>query len=294
MKTEGTRENIGVLVVEDDSDLRAELVDGLRAAGFRCLGAPDGSAALEALRLCDHSVDVVLADVYMPRLGGIGLVGAIARCDAVDPWVRTVLMSGRGSDEIVREGLRTNAIEILPKPIAMPALVASIARAGEIAVAARRRFTATNTAPGGAPAVTMPASVEAQVTGSLGGDFPQLLAERIRRFMAFERERAEAFGRDLVAAPVWDMLLELLDARLRGNGVSVSSLCIAANAPATTALRRIDDLVAAGLVRRRPDPHDKRRVFVELTDDAVCRLDRFLSSRTIETTESDPPVRRRA
>ena len=49
-----------------------------------------------------------------------------------------------------------------------------------------------------------------------------------------------------------------------------------------------------GLVRRRPDPHDKRRVFVELTDDAVCRLDRFLSSRTIETTESDPPVRRRA
>jgi DNA-binding MarR family transcriptional regulator len=227
----------------------------------------------------------------MPRLGGIGLVGAIARSDAVDPWVRTVLMSGRGSDEVVLEGLRTNAIEILTKPIAMPALVESITRAGEIAIAARCRFTVANRDARVAPAA---ASVPAQVTGSLGGDFPPLLAERIRRFMAFERERADAFGRDLVAAPVWDMLLELLDARLRGQCVSVSSLCIAANAPATTALRRIDDLVAAGLVRRRPDPTDKRRVFVELTDDAVHKLDRFLSSRNIETTESDPRVRRRA
>ncbi len=291
METEGTRDAVGVLVVEDDLDLRAELVDGLRAAGFRCVGAPDGAAALEALRLCNHSVDVVLADVYMPRLGGIGLVGAIARSDVVDPWVRTVLMSGRGSDEIVREGLRTNAIEILPKPIAMATLVASIARAGEIALAARRRFTAANPDACAAPDTV---AGPAQVTGSLGCDFPPLLAERIRRFMAFERERADAFGRDLVAAPVWDMLLELLDARLRGQGVSVSSLCIAANAPATTALRRIDDLVAAGLVRRRPDPTDRRRVFVELTDDAVHRLDRFLSSRNIETTETDSPVRRRA
>jgi DNA-binding MarR family transcriptional regulator len=227
----------------------------------------------------------------MPRLGGIGLVGQIARSDAVDPWVRTVLMSGRGSHEIVREGLRTNAIEILSKPISMPALVASIARAGEIAVAARRRFTAAHRDARVAPAA---ASVPAQVTGCLGGGFPRLLAERIRRFMAFERERADAFGRDLVAAPVWDMLLELLDARLRGQCVSVSSLCIAANAPATTALRRIDDLVAAGLVRRRPDPTDRRRVFVELTDDAIHRLDRFLSSHNVETTGSDTPVRRSA
>lgn len=283
------REPTGVLVADDDADLRAEIVDGLRSAGFRCLGAPDGAAALETLRLCNQGFDVVLADVYMPRLGGIGLVGAMARCDDVDPWVRTILMSGRGSPEIMRESLRTNAVEILSKPVDMPALVASVARAGEIAEAARRRFRPAKPVRGGTFVPATPAG-----PGSLGQDFPALLAERIRRFMAFEKERAAAFGRDLVGSPAWDMLLELLDARLRGQSVSVSSLCIAASAPATTALRRIDDLVAGGFARRRPDPGDRRRVFIELTDEAVMRLDRFLSGRMIDEARSDPPAIRSA
>ncbi|MFM8680765.1 MAG: response regulator [Alphaproteobacteria bacterium] len=268
MEPSPARQQTGVLVAEDDVELREEIVDGLRRAGFRCHAAPDGAAALEALRMCGHRLDVVLADVYMPRLGGIGLVGAMARSDDVDPWVRTILMSGRGSPEIMRESLRTNAIEILSKPVDMPALVASVERAGEIAAAARLRFAPARQAAGD------PAAAGAD---TLGAGFPALLAERIRRFMALERERSEVFGRDLVGAPAWDMLLELLDAKLRGQSVSVSSLCVAVDTPATTALRRIDDLVASGLARRRPDPTDRRRVFVELTDEAVERLDRFLS-----------------
>lgn len=288
MESTPARRQIGVLVAEDDADLRQEIVDGLRDAGFRCISAPDGAAALEALRMCKHGLDVVLADIYMPRLGGIGLVGAMARADDVDPWVRTILMSGKGSPEIMRESLRTNAIEVLSKPVDMPALVAAVERAGAIATAARVRFRPAQGADGSlAPA-------GASGPASLGSDFPVLLAERIRRFMALERERAEVFGRDLVGAPAWDMLLELLDAKLRGQSVSVSSLCVAVDTPATTALRRIDDLVASGLARRRPDPSDRRRVFVELTDEAVERLDRFLSGRSIADERRGDLAARRA
>lgn len=269
------RQQIGVLVAEDDRELCEEIVDGLRGAGFRCLAAPDGAAALEALRLCKRSLDVVLADIYMPRLGGIGLVGAMARADDVDPWVRTILMSGRGSPDIMRESLRTNAIEVLSKPVDMTALVAAVGRAGDIAAAARHRFLPP------APSGDVPVPAIQGAPDALGGGFPSLLAERIRRCMALERERSGIFGRDLVGAPAWDMLLELLDAKLRGQSVSVSSLCVAVDTPATTALRRIDDLVAGGLARRRPDPTDRRRVFVELTDDAVGRLDRFLTGRGV-------------
>jgi len=287
MEPTPARRQIGVLVAEDDPDLRQEIVDGLRDAGFRCLAAPDGAAALEALRLCKQRLDVVLADIYMPRLGGIGLVGAMARADDVDPWVRTILMSGKGSPEIMRESLRTNAIEVLSKPVDMPALVAAVERAGAIAAAARARFRPAQEADGG----LAPAAASGQA--SLGSDFPVLLAERIRRFMALERERSEVFGRDLVGAPAWDMLLELLDAKLRGQSVSVSSLCVAVDTPATTALRRIDDLVGSGLARRRPDPADRRRVFVELTDEAVERLDRFLSRRSIaDGRRGDLAIRR--
>jgi DNA-binding MarR family transcriptional regulator len=75
--------------------------------------------------------------------------------------------------------------------------------------------------------------------------------------------------------------------------VSVSSLCVAVDTPATTALRRIDDLVGSGLARRRPDPADRRRVFVELTDEAVERLDRFLSRRSIaDERRGDLAIRR--
>jgi DNA-binding MarR family transcriptional regulator len=56
----------------------------------------------------------------------------------------------------------------------------------------------------------------------------------------------------------------------------VSSLCIAAETPATTALRRLADLEGAGLVERRPDPKDKRRVFIALTAEGREKLENCL------------------
>jgi DNA-binding MarR family transcriptional regulator len=60
------------------------------------------------------------------------------------------------------------------------------------------------------------------------------------------------------------MLLDLLQAELSHLRVPVSSLCIAAAVPATTALRWLKAMVQEGLFIRRADPHDGRRVFVEL------------------------------
>jgi DNA-binding MarR family transcriptional regulator len=74
------------------------------------------------------------------------------------------------------------------------------------------------------------------------------------------------------------MLLDLYAARLEHNRVSVSSLCIAAAVPATTALRWIKALTTSGLFERRADPHDGRRIFVALSDSAAAAMHAYFAA----------------
>jgi DNA-binding NarL/FixJ family response regulator len=74
----------------------------------------------------------------------------------------------------------------------------------------------------------------------------------------------------------WSMLTELLRARLARRRLSVTSLCLASKSPVTTALRRIDRLLEAGLVCCTQDPKDRRRKYIELTADGGERLQEAL------------------
>lgn len=89
--------------------------------------------------------------------------------------------------------------------------------------------------------------------------------------------RNKFFPSGLFADPVWDMLLDLMHAQLNAKQISVSSLCIAGRVPATTALRRIGDLVKAGLATRIKDPTDGRRVFIELTAEGYDSMANYLA-----------------
>lgn len=97
-------------------------------------------------------------------------------------------------------------------------------------------------------------------------------AEEIRAVIRTRRLRDRFFAGGLLEDPAWDMLLDLFAAALEGRSVSVSSLCIAAAVPPTTALRWIGRMVDEGLFARHADPHDRRRVFIALSpraDDAM-------------------------
>jgi DNA-binding MarR family transcriptional regulator len=74
------------------------------------------------------------------------------------------------------------------------------------------------------------------------------------------------------------MLLDLYAARLEGSRVAVSSLCIAASVPATTALRWIKALTDKGLFVRQADPQDGRRVYIGLSDEAAQAMGRYLAA----------------
>ena len=91
----------------------------------------------------------------------------------------------------------------------------------------------------------------------------------VRRIIRLRRERDRFLPAMLFADPAWDMLLDLTVARLESVDVPVSSLCIAAAVPTTTALRWIRTLCEAGLFERYEDPTDARRSHIRLTERAA-------------------------
>jgi DNA-binding MarR family transcriptional regulator len=107
------------------------------------------------------------------------------------------------------------------------------------------------------------------------GEAPSVSLDTVRQVIRARRLRARYFEEELFADPAWDMLLDLLQAEIAQHRVPVSSLCIAAAVPATTALRWIKTMTDVGLFKRRADPHDGRRVFVELSQDASEALRRY-------------------
>ena len=75
-------------------------------------------------------------------------------------------------------------------------------------------------------------------------------AEIVSRIIHARRARTGLFRPELFSDPAWDMLLDLYAAELSQVRVSVTSLCIASNAPTSTALRWISTLERENLIEK--------------------------------------------
>jgi len=109
-----------VLVVEDDARLGATLKRVLAAEGHDVEVAPDGNDALRRAR--DRSFDLVVLDVMLPGLDGIGVC---RRLRATGPVPILMLTALGGTDERVR-GLDSGADDYLVKPFAYEELLARV------------------------------------------------------------------------------------------------------------------------------------------------------------------------
>lgn len=105
-----------------------------------------------------------------------------------------------------------------------------------------------------------------------------LTAAEVRGTIRARRMRDAFFDGPLFADPAWDMLLDLFAAEIEHTRVSVSSLCIAAAVPGTTALRWIGTLSDAGLVERRDDPFDRRRAFISLSAKGTAAMQNYFAA----------------
>lgn len=91
---------------------------------------------------------------------------------------------------------------------------------------------------------------------------------RQRHFAMLERDFGE---------PVWDVMLDLFIAGREKRRVSVSSACIAADVPPTTALRWIQHLEDQAVVVREPDPSDRRRAYLQLSEPIAAAMEGYIT-----------------
>jgi CheY-like chemotaxis protein len=115
-----------VLVVEDDWDIREVVADVLREAGRAVVTARDGLEALQKLDTMQRPCIVVL-DLMMPRLDGIGFLRELAEHPLKDDFIVLVMSAYRG----LTGAAQSPAVRAtLAKPFEMDALVSLVASLG--------------------------------------------------------------------------------------------------------------------------------------------------------------------
>lgn len=224
----------------------------------------------------DDALDMLLrrvdADVAVGRYGAV--VSAVP--ELIDPIVSTIdcpdvelVVNGSDVDRAAALALADRAVAEGVRDGASDTGAARLRQLSEEVSRIAATLAKLSAQPG--PSATI--GTQAPPTG----DLPQIPAESVRSIIKARRLRAKHLPGDLFADPAWDMLLDLLQAEIVQHRVPVSGLCIAAAVPATTALRWLKTMTDRGLLLRRSDPHDGRRVFIEMAPATSRSLRHFFA-----------------
>jgi PAS domain S-box-containing protein len=116
-------ENEAILVVEDDKDLRAYLIEVLRDLNYHVIGAHDAVAALGILEQLDIKIDLLLTDVVMPGMNGRELS---RRARELRPMLKVIFMSGYSRNAVVHHGRVDRDVQLIQKPISLQDLSARL------------------------------------------------------------------------------------------------------------------------------------------------------------------------
>ena len=116
-----------LLVVDDESNLRLVVQKELSRQGHDVETASDGEAAWELLEHEDF--DVVLCDINMPRLDGIGLLRRLRERSQNPPEV--IMLTGQATVESAIEAMKLGAYDYLTKPYRITELAALVQQASE-------------------------------------------------------------------------------------------------------------------------------------------------------------------
>lgn len=118
-------EKIKVLYVEDEKDIRENIVEILRDEGFKVFEAENGKHAVEIF--LENKPDVVVSDIMMPGVSGYDLLNIIRNNKNIpNNNVPFIFLSALGEKEEMMKGIGLTANDYLTKPIDYDLLVAKI------------------------------------------------------------------------------------------------------------------------------------------------------------------------
>lgn len=122
-----------IVLADDNADMR-DYLRHLLASRYEIESVPDGEAAMAAIE--KRTPDLVLADIMMPRLDGLGLLARL-RNDLRTRTLPVILVSARAGEEARVEGLRAGADDYIVKPFSARELLAQVGAAIQAATTRR-------------------------------------------------------------------------------------------------------------------------------------------------------------
>lgn len=124
----GTAMKAKVLIVDDDQDIVTMLQDRLDASGYRTFTASDGQRGIELIE--QESPNLVLLDLYLPRLKGMDVLKRMAQNKQIDD-IPVIVMTAAGTIPDAVEAMRQGAYDFLTKPLEKDHLLIVIQKALE-------------------------------------------------------------------------------------------------------------------------------------------------------------------
>jgi hypothetical protein len=124
-----------VLLVEDDEQLRGLIQSVLADAGYEVLVASDVAHSLRIAEREDEPIDLLLTDVFMPRMDGRELSHQLS---ALRPEMRVLYMSGKPTEVLLDRGVIASGARFVKKPFTLDELLARV----RAALAEPRRLSA--------------------------------------------------------------------------------------------------------------------------------------------------------
>lgn len=116
-----------VLIADDDKNVRKMVRVLLESEGYTVHEAPDGKVALEVIDA--HSPDVLVLDVHMPEIDGLGVLRKLQADNPVAQ--RVVLLTGATEEEDYLRGYGAGADDYVAKPFEPDTLLNAIAKVME-------------------------------------------------------------------------------------------------------------------------------------------------------------------
>ncbi|OGL46570.1 MAG: hypothetical protein A2149_00350 [Candidatus Schekmanbacteria bacterium RBG_16_38_11] len=114
---------VKILIVDDEEILRNMLTDVLTEEGYQVSQAPNGEEAVNMLK--ENYFEIVLTDIMMPGLDGIGVLRAAKE---IEPGSDIIVMTGYASVETAIESIRLGASDYITKPFNIDQIKIVIAR----------------------------------------------------------------------------------------------------------------------------------------------------------------------
>jgi UDP-3-O-acyl N-acetylglucosamine deacetylase len=120
-----------ILIVDDEDKVRESVKEVLTDEGYRVLDTADATCVLEMIEA--EQPGLVLLDIWMPRIDGIGLLKEIK---SKKPATTVVMISGHGNIHTAVTATKFGAFDFIEKPVSLDGLLHTVQRAlGELPVA---------------------------------------------------------------------------------------------------------------------------------------------------------------